>query len=264
VGDEVEFEVQKGDGVLVSTLLPRRNALSREMTFSGKTHVLAANLDRIFVVVAPNPRISPGIIDRFMAVAFFHSIPVVLVANKRDLHTEEDEAILDIYRRLGWTVVVTRADRQEGVKALLGSKGEWDLLAGHSGVGKTSVVNALDPGAEEMVKEVEAQSGKGRHATSFAKAHRLPNGQRLIDTAGIREFAVGDVHPWDLQQAWPEMMELAPDCAMRACTHIHEPKCVVQEAAHTANSSLHPKRYESYVRLFGQMEKRRRTLMGRK
>lgn len=240
---------------------PRQTALSRPQPMSGKRRerwdnevfekVIAANMDQLVVVAAvANPPLRPRLLDRYLIIAERGEMPAVLVVNKTDLGTP-DERLLATYAALGMASLHVSAATGAGLDAFRERlQGRSSILAGASGVGKSSLLNALVPELDLTTREVRA-SDRGRHTTSAATLYDLPFGGRVVDTPGVRELGIEidrNVLPW----YFPEIAELAQHCRFRDCTHTHEPHCAVQQAA--AEGRLAIPRYDSYLRLFESLE----------
>ncbi|MHC5019870.1 MAG: ribosome small subunit-dependent GTPase A [Planctomycetota bacterium] len=253
VGDVVHLlEVSEGEGV-VEAVEPRRNQLDREHPADAhrddpRRQVLAANVDQLLLVVAladPEPR--PGLIDRYLVGAAIADLPVVLVLNKIDLVPEITE-LERVYRNLGLDVVRTCAESGEGVEELRSRMaGKRSVVSGHSGVGKSSLLSALDPEAEIVIGEVNEVTGRGRHTTSTSRLWRLQGGIEVADTPGIRAFGPSGVDAGTLAGWFPEIAAVLGGCKFSPCSHIHEPECTVKEALE--QGAIARFRYESYCRL---------------
>lgn len=254
VGDYVRIRREPDGSALIEGVEPRRNAVSRRLTFSGAEHVIAANLDLLCVVLAPNPALNTAFLDRTLVEAEGNSIPAAVVVNKMDLLDRRTvEAVLAPYRALGYPVFPMAARSGEGVAAFLEAvAGKWVLLLGHSGVGKTTLVNRAAPGLERPVGEVDPTRGKGRHTTTGACAHRLSGGTFLVDTAGIREFGLSGVDFRILEGAFREIHEAGAGCRFPDCRHHGEPRCAVKAAVDEGR--IPRSRYESYLGLLAEVE----------
>lgn len=249
VGDIVSIRTSAKGEHLITELSPRKNKLSRKITFTGKEHVIAANIDEAAVVAAPNPVLKRGIIDRFLVACNSRRINLSIVINKADLLEEaEAEEISAPYIKMGIKVFFTSVWNNTGFNELSDRfRGKWVLLVGHSGVGKSSIANILSPDAELPVGEVYEGTLKGKHVTTSSTAVRLPEEGFLIDTAGLREFALFEVTQSQVQSAFPEIESLSSTCKYSTCTHRREPSCSVIKAFE--DGSLDPEEYQSYLTL---------------
>jgi ribosome biogenesis GTPase len=253
VGDRVGFEVVsdspgvQAEGVIVH-VQPRKSELKR---VSGRReHVLAANVDQVLVVSSANePPPKPHLIDRYIAAALAGGMVPVVCMNKIDLDVDGAALpVVAVYERIGYQTLCTDALRGRGIDALRAVfLGKSTVLAGQSGVGKSSLLNALQPGLKLRVGEVSAETSKGRHTTSTASLIRLDFGAYVVDTPGIRSFDVSTIPAGEIEQYFEEFVSCIPDCHFADCTHIHEADCAVQKAV--AEGRIEPSRYESYVRL---------------
>ncbi|MGC8762809.1 MAG: ribosome small subunit-dependent GTPase A, partial [Acidobacteriota bacterium] len=254
VGDLVRIRRDAEGSALIEGVEPRRNAVSRRLTFSGAEQVIAANLDLLCVVLAPNPALNTAFLDRTLVEAEGSSIPAAVVVNKLDLlDPRAVEELLAPYRSLGYPVFPMAARTGAGVAPFLEAvAGRWVLLLGHSGVGKTTLVNRAAPGLDRPVGEVDPSRGKGRHTTTGAYAHRLSDGTFLVDTAGIREFGLSGVDFRVLEGAFREIHAAGLACRFPDCRHREEPRCAVRAAVEEGR--IPRSRYESYLRLLAEVE----------
>jgi ribosome small subunit-dependent GTPase A len=248
VGDHVSFSERKRR---IETVHPRRAVLSRPDPHNPQQQrVLAANIDVVVVVVSlKDPPLRTGLIDRYL-IAIEHSgaAPLICV-NKIDLlESDADLAPLRAYGDIGVPVILCSAQTGLGVDLLADAlAGRVGVLSGHSGVGKSSLLNALDPTLGLTVSAVSEAHGKGRHTTTSSTVHQLPNGAVLIDTPGIREFGLWDVSRREVRNHFREFDAFAADCAFSGCSHTHEPDCGVKLAL--ARGDLPPERYAGYRRI---------------
>lgn len=262
VGDWVEFEVELGQqSAVITKLEPRKNyIIRRSVNLSKQTQIIGANLDlALLVVTLASPPTSTGFIDRFLVTAEAYSIPAGIVFNKLDLFSDEGLEILaeyvDIYESLGYpcyTVSALEKQNIEDLKQVL--KDKITLVSGHSGVGKSTLINALIPGLELKTGIISDWSDKGKHTTTFAEMIDLPFGGKLIDTPGIRELGIVDIEPQELSHFFPEMRMLLNQCKFHNCRHINEPGCAVLEALE--NGEIEPSRYDSYLSIYNNENNR--------
>lgn len=255
VGDHVTFHVLQEEGIgLITGISPRKNHIIRKATkLSKESHILAANLDQaIIIVTLAQPRTSTGFIDRFLITAEAYHIPAVIIFNKIDLYNEKrmkDLADLSaIYEAAGYpclSVSALTGENMEKVKSLL--KDKVSLLAGHSGVGKSAMINCIEPGLDLKTKPISKVHSKGVHTTTFAMMFQLAFGGYIIDTPGIKEFGLFELDRNTMAERYPEMRALMHQCKYTNCTHLHEPGCAVKEAVKEGKVSKI--RYEGYLRI---------------
>ena len=262
VEDLVKFELEEGQqSAIITELIPRKNyIIRRSVNLSKQTQIIGANLDQAFLVVTlASPATSTGFIDRFLVTSEAYSIPAMLVFNKLDLFSEQGLEILqeyiDIYENLGYpcyTVSALEGSNIEELKEIL--KDKITLVSGHSGVGKSTLINSLIPGSTLKTGVISESSDKGKHTTTFAEMLNLPFGGKLIDTPGIRELGIVDIEPQELSHYFPEMRKLMNQCKYNNCRHINEPGCVVLQAV--ASGEIEASRYESYLSIYGNENNR--------
>ncbi|ACU05997.1 MULTISPECIES: ribosome small subunit-dependent GTPase A [Pedobacter] len=262
VGDRVEFELEpNSDNGIINKLYDRRNYIIRKsINLSKQAQIIAANMDQAFLVVTlASPRTSLGFIDRFLATAEAYDIPAMLIFNKLDLFHEEGLEILaeyqGIYENIGYpcySVSALKGTNIPLIESLL--KDKTTLFSGHSGVGKSSLINALLPGHSIKTGEISGSSDKGQHTTTFAEMHALPFGGYLIDTPGIRELGIFDIRPEELGHYFREMRDLMHQCKFNNCRHVNEPGCAVIKAVESGEIEL--SRYESYLSIYHGNETR--------
>lgn len=250
-GDDVVVARWDPDTLTIEEVLDRRNELVRSGPGGRRPKVVAANLDQVLVVVsALAPVVDRQTVDRFLVLAEVNHIPPVLVFNKMDLDGARAavDPLVRLYRDVGYSVLLTSCVTREGLPELRSRmEGRVSALAGPSGVGKSSLLNAMEPGLDLRVGRVSERRGRGRHTTVSAKLLVLGEGLKVVDTPGFSEATAWGVAPSDVSWAFPELRALADQCRFRGCTHDHEPDCAVQAAV--ADGRIDPGRYESYLKI---------------
>ncbi len=254
VGDQVVISVHPDGSGSIDKVLPRKSIFSRQLSGVSYAYqqILLANADQVLLVFAcakPNP--SLRMLDRFLVVVEQAGIQAVIVANKGDLVApEQARALFERYERIGYPVVYASAVTGEGVEELRAQlAGKITVLAGPSGVGKTSLINALHPGFNLRVGSLSqaGEKGKGKHTTQVRQLFELPDGGYIADIPGLRSLALWDIQPEELDAYFREIAPLVSGCQFNDCTHSHEPGCAVRAAANSG--AIDPERYDSYLRL---------------
>lgn len=254
VGDfvEVVHDAQHEGTGIIESIYPRQNYVLRKSVHkSGHGHMIAANIDQaLLVVTLKNPRTSTGFIDRFLVSTEAFRIPTVLVFNKLDLFDDEDfialEELIEIYESIGVTCLDISAKQEINIdKVVEVLESRTTLISGHSGTGKSTLVNLLAPHVEQTVKEISKFADKGVHTTTFAEMFELEPNTLIIDTPGIKELGLMDIDENELSDYFPEMRALLGKCKFHNCKHLHEPKCAVREAVENGDISV--SRYYSYL-----------------
>ena len=256
VGDRVEVSLQPDGSGAIEKVAPRTRALARSVPGLKGSYqqVLLANPDQLLVVFAcaqPEPHLR--MLDRFLVLAEKQRIPALIVANKLDLLAPgAASAIFGHYPALGYPVIYTSALTGEGIEALREClAGRVSILAGPSGVGKSSLLNAVQPGLDQQAGEVNPVTAKGRHTTVVRELFPLDSGGYLADSPGIRALALWDTQPEELDGYFPELRDLVKQCQFNDCTHRNEPGCAVLKGVE--GGRVHPERYTSYIRMrFGE------------
>ncbi|MBS7566561.1 ribosome small subunit-dependent GTPase A [Mucilaginibacter sp. Bleaf8] len=256
VGDRVEFELEpEQESGVITKLYDRKNYIIRKsINLSKQAQIIAANLDQAYLVVTlASPRTSLGFIDRFLVTAEAYDIPACLVYNKLDMFSDEGLEILaeykSIYENLGYPCYEVSALEGTNIPQLRDTlQDKITLFSGHSGVGKSSLMNAILPELQLRTTEVSEWSDKGMHTTTFAEMYDLPGGGSIIDTPGIRELGIIDIAQQELSHFFPEMRNRMHDCRFNNCRHINEPGCAVLEALE--DGEIEPSRYESYLSIY--------------
>ena len=249
VGDDVLLHEHPDGSVTIEEINERRNVLKRRRPGKTRgTRTVAANVDQVIVVgAADRPRWDPQLMDRFLVVAEANGLSATVVVNKADL-AEDAESLGDVYRAAGYEVLVTSVPNASGVDRLRGKlTGKVSLLTGATGVGKSSLLNAVQPGLSLRTGEVSRRGGSGRHTTSAAEMYPLNGGGFVVDTPGLRDIGLWGVDPIELGAAFPEFAEWIPSCRFDNCRHVEEPGCAVSQAA--AGGEISQSRLDSYRRL---------------
>jgi ribosome biogenesis GTPase / thiamine phosphate phosphatase len=261
VGDRVEFDTEHEVGSITS-ILPRTNHMLRKsVKKTGHSHVLAANIDQVLLVATmAMPRTSLGFIDRFIISAEAFRIPQILVFNKSDLLSPEERneqiKLISLYEGLGITCLVTSSKDGSQKKIESHINGKTTLFAGHSGVGKSTILNQIAPGLDQKVGAISDFSEKGTHTTTFAEMFQLDTNTFVIDTPGVKEWGLVDMNQQEISDYFAEMREVRLDCKFGArCLHINEPQCKVIEAVKSGKIAL--SRYESYLSMMADDDNRK-------
>ncbi len=255
VGDKVILNVDKEKStVVISEILPRKNYIIRKATkLSKRSHIIASNIDQALLIITLElPRTSFGFIDRFLITAEAYHIPVKIIINKMDIYLEPTMELLEqyisIYKGAGYEILGVSAKTGENISGLINvMKDKVSLFAGHSGVGKSTLINRVQPGLDIKTKPLSVVHLKGLHTTTFAEMHQLDFGGFIIDTPGIKEFGLIDFDPSEIAERYPEMRAIMHNCKYHNCTHIHEPGCAVKEAVD--NGEISEIRYYHYLRI---------------
>jgi ribosome biogenesis GTPase len=263
VGDEVVFEMEDEleNRVMITELFPRRNYVNRISPANRRMHhIIASNLDQsLLVATLKDPRTSLGFIDRFLVTCEAFHIPAIVLFNKADIYGEQEMELFQerkaMDERVGYKVLLTSVRTKEGIDLLRDILHDrMTLISGHSGVGKSSLINEILENENIRTSEVSDWSGKGMHTTTFAEMYDLPKGGRLIDTPGMREFAIADISKQELSHYFPEMRAVMNDCQFNDCMHINEPGCAVKKAV--IKGSIHEERYVSYLTILDSIQEK--------
>lgn len=253
VGDRVTITEGADGAAFITLIAPRRNYIIRKASnLSKEASIIAANLDRAYLVVTlAHPITSTTFIDRFLATAEAYRVPVTLLFNKIDiLEADEDRELLDavayLYQSIGYDVMLLSAKTGEGIAQLKARlTGEVSLFSGNSGVGKSSIINAILPELELRTAEISTTHDTGMHTTTFSEMFAFPDGGYIIDTPGVKGFGTIDFDKEEVSHFFPEIFEIARDCRYGNCTHVHEPGCAVREALE--EQRIAQSRYASYL-----------------
>lgn len=261
VGDIVDFEEEQSgeQTVMITKIHDRKNYINRQSPrIKSQQHIVAANIDQsLLIATIKEPRTSQGFIDRFLVACEMYHVPAIILFNKIDLYKEKDlsklEKLRKVYEKIGYTVAaisLKQGQDIDDIKKLL--KNKITLISGHSGVGKSTFINALLPHAQIKTQDISGWSGKGQHTTTFAEMYELDpdsyrDGGKIIDTPGMKEFGLVDVERQELSGYFPEMRERLNDCQFNNCLHINEPGCAIKDAI--IEEAIDEDRYISYVNM---------------
>src|SRR5690606_14825472 len=262
VGDWVNFELEADQNTgVITELEPRKNYIIRKsVNLSKQTQIIGANLDQaILVVTLASPPTSLGFIDRFLVTAEAYDIPAILVFNKLDLFSDEGLEILAeykaIYQNIGYPCYEVSAAEGTNLNQIIALlKDKVTLVSGHSGVGKSTLINNIVPNAALRTGHISDWSDKGKHTTTFAEMIELPFGGKLIDTPGIRELGIVDIEKQELSHFFPEMRAFLNKCRFNNCVHINEPGCLVLDAVE--HGDIESSRYERYISMYNNDDNR--------
>jgi len=263
VGDWVHAEREnEGDNtVTINEILDRNNYINRQSPrHKHQHHIVAANLDQsILVATLKEPKTSQGFIDRFLVASEMYHVPAIIVFNKSDLYKAKEldkyEQWKEMYEAIGYKVLLVSAEKNEGMDEIMKVlKDKTTLVSGHSGVGKSSLLNVIFPNMNRKTQDVSGWSGKGQHTTTFAEMFDLPFGGKIIDTPGMREFGLVDISKAELSHYFPEMRDRLNSCQFNNCLHINEPGCAIKEAV--INEEIHEDRYVSYAGILDSIEEK--------
>lgn len=250
-GDRVGILKGNDEFGLVHKILPRRNILSRPQVEKRRRQLIASNLDQVLLVSSTiTPDLNLRLVDRILVACERGEFNALIIVNKVDLLPDRTllQEVHNIYEPLGYKVIETSASTGEGVDVLRSTlEGKISVLAGMSGVGKSTLLNAIQPGLKLKAQTVSDATGKGRHTTTRSELLPLDGGGFVVDTPGMREFGIADIEPYQVGLYFPEIRKLLPGCHFRTCTHTHEKICAVTDAVE--NGEVHPHRFDSYLRI---------------
>ena len=256
VGDNVDFEEenQNEQTVIITQIHDRKNYINRQSPRAkSQQHIIAANIDQsLLIATIKEPRTSQGFIDRFLVACEMYHVPAVILFNKTDLYKEKDlakfEKMKEVYEKIGYKVASTSlklGQNMDHLETVL--KDKITLVSGHSGVGKSTFINAVIPNASIKTQNISGWSGKGQHTTTFAEMYELAFGGKIIDTPGMKEFGLIGLERQELSGYFPEMKQRLNDCQFNNCLHINEPGCAVKQAV--VDGQIDEERYISYYNI---------------
>jgi ribosome biogenesis GTPase len=267
VGDRVEFDLETSNNTetgVITTIHPRTNYIVRKsVNLSKQTHIIASNIDQVFLLVTiDNPPTFTSFIDRFLATTEAYAVKAILLFNKVDINDKTTQKIVQellvLYEGIGYQCLSISAKTGENIQAVKTLMiGKSSMFAGHSGVGKSTLVNAIEPGLNIKTKAISDQHKQGQHTTTFAEMFDLSFEAQIIDTPGIKGFGVVDMEPAEVDQYFPELFALKQSCKFNNCLHLHEPQCAVKLALE--NNQIAASRYKSYTQILEGDEEHYRT-----
>ncbi|KMM32339.1 ribosome small subunit-dependent GTPase A [Parabacteroides goldsteinii] len=259
VGDRVDIDINNEGTAFITKIEDRKNYIIRRASnLSKQSHIIAANLDQAMLIVTVNYPITTTVfIDRFLATAEAYGVPVKLVFNKIDRYKGEDkeylDALINLYTTIGYPCSTLCAKTEEGLDALKAElKDKITLLSGHSGVGKSTIINKLVPGVNLRTGDISEYHNKGMHTTTFSEMIPLPEGGYLIDTPGIKGFGTIEMETAEISHYFPEIFKFSEDCRFNNCSHRHEPGCAVLQALE--DHYISESRYKSYLSILEDKE----------
>ena len=267
VGDRVDFDLETSNNTktgVITTIHPRQNYIVRKsVNLSKETHIIASNIDQVFLLITiDSPPTFTSFIDRFLATTEAYGVTAVLLFNKIDVNDESSQKIVEdlttLYEGIGYqclSISAVTGTNLEAVKTLM--IGKSSMFAGHSGVGKSTLVNAIEPGLNIKTKEISEQHKQGQHTTTFAEMFDLSFEAQIIDTPGIKGFGVVDMEASEIDNYFPELFALKQGCKFNNCLHLHEPQCAVKSALE--NNQIAASRYKSYIQILEGDEEHYRT-----
>jgi ribosome biogenesis GTPase len=263
VGDEVEIETEDGseNTAVITNILDRKNYIARTTPHRAwQRHIVASNVDQsLLFATLKEPRTSQGFIDRFLVASEAYHVPANIVFNKADLYRKKEfqqfEDFKNMYEAIGYRVLLTSMKENKGIEELEEVlQNKITLISGHSGVGKSTFINAIIPDLNLVTKNVSGWSGKGMHTTTFAEMFDLSFDGKIIDTPGLREFGLTDINKQELSHYFPEMRDRLNNCQFNNCIHINEPGCAVKKAVE--EGKIAPERYISYYNILESIEEK--------
>ena len=264
VGDVVDFDLENKNEqtVMITKIHNRKNHINRQSPrIKSQQHIVAANIDQsLLIATIKEPRTSQGFIDRFLVACEMYHVPAMVLFNKMDLYKEKEllvfEKLKQVYENIGYKVIGASLKNNSGleeIKNLL--KDKITLISGHSGVGKSTFINAVLPHAQIRTQDVSGWSKKGQHTTTFAEMYDLPFGGKIIDTPGMKEFGLVNVEKGELSGYFPEMRQRLQNCQFNNCLHINEPGCAIKQAV--IDGEIDEDRYVSYYNILESLNEQK-------
>ncbi len=256
-GDKIKYKIEQNNEIVITEILPRRSVLSRRNNLNPKPKQIATNIDQMVIVISLNDAIKYGLIDRYLIAATFSNFTPVIVLNKVDLlgkdNGEQLKSNLQNYSDINIPLFYISAKSNEGIDALLNTMAnKTNIVVGQSGVGKSSIVNAILPEQPARTKEISDSTNKGKHTTTTAYLYTIPNNGKLIDSPGIREFGLWNIEKNELARGFREIQQHGEQCKFRNCLHHAEPGCAVVAAVN--KGAISKQRYESYLSIFESID----------
>ncbi len=266
VGDHVEFNIQstsneKNVGLITSISKRKNYIIRRSQNLSKQSHIIAANIDQAVLVVTLNyPVTTTTFIDRYLASAEAYRIPVLIVFNKTDRLNEDEKialiSLIEVYTNIGYQCISTSATTLFGIDGLKEAlKNKINVFNGHSGVGKSTIINILEPGLKLKTMDISDVHNTGKHTTTYSTLYKLHFGGYIIDTPGIKAFGMLEMEAWEISHYFPEIFKISANCQYNNCSHTHEPACAVKSAVE--NNEIAQSRFISYLGLLETDDKYR-------